>query len=86
VGDLPDAHFRDALKALEYAQHACELSGWQDARVGHAGAAYAVNGRYAEAAKWQAQALTLADPADERDFQSRLELYRAGRPYSEQAA
>src|SRR5262249_34871129 len=78
----PDPHFRDAVLALEYAQHACELSGWQDAScLDTLAAAYAANGRYEEAARWQGHALKLADPGDQRDFESRLELYRAGRPY-----
>jgi serine/threonine-protein kinase len=84
----PDAKYRDAEKALDYAQFACELTGWQDAScLDTLAAAYAVNDRYAEAARWQGQALKLAgDPADEAAYRTRLELYQAGRPFRDRAA
>src|SRR5581483_10663931 len=83
----PDAKYRDAEKALDYAQHACELTGWQDAScLDTLAAAYAVADRYAEAARRRAQAVRLADPGDERAYRGRLDLYRAGRPFRDRAA
>ncbi|HEY1377497.1 MAG TPA: hypothetical protein VGF55_11925, partial [Gemmataceae bacterium] len=83
----PDGRYRDGAKALDYAQHACELTAWQDAScLDTLAAAYAACDRFAEAGRWQAQAVRLADPADERAYQARLDLYRAGRPFRDRAA
>ena len=78
----PDGKHRNGAKALDYAQHACELTGWQDGScLDTLAAAYAATDRFAEAARWQAQAIRLAEPPDQRCYRDRLDLYRAGRAY-----
>jgi hypothetical protein len=46
-------------------------------------AASAEAGDFANAVKWQKQALQLIDKMDRGDYQSRLELYKAHKPYRE---
>ena len=46
-------------------------------------AASAEVGDFANAVKWQKQALQLIDVKDRAEFQSRLELYQAHKPYRE---
>jgi tetratricopeptide (TPR) repeat protein len=82
----PDAAFRDARKALEYAWRACELDGWKNAYfLGTLAAACAANGDYAEAVKRQQKALE--DPAYRRthgeEGRRMLKLFQHGRPYRE---
>src|SRR5262249_14165150 len=87
LATCPVARHRNAAQALDYAQHACELTAWQEAScLDTLAAAYAANGRFAEAARWQSQAVRLVEPAEEQAFQARLELYEAGRPYVDRAA
>ena len=83
----PDGHYRHAANALDYAQHACELTGWQDAScLDTLAAAYAVGGKFDDAADWQSRAVELASPGDECEFRDRLDLYRAGRAFRDRAA
>jgi tetratricopeptide (TPR) repeat protein len=82
-----DAKFRDGKKAVAAAKRACDLTGWKDAgSLDTLAAAYAEAGDFAEAVRWQKQAL--ADTrlqADERaEYQLRLKLYEAKKPYREQ--
>jgi len=51
---------------------------------GHVGALvdrYAASGNFAEAVRWQEKAVELAAEHEKADYQSRLDLYRAGRPF-----
>jgi tetratricopeptide (TPR) repeat protein len=78
----PDASVRDGQKALEYANKACELSGWKNANfLGTLAAGYAECGNFKEAVRWQNKALDLSQGEDTAKLRSRVELYRAGRPY-----
>lgn len=78
----PDARFRDGRKAIESATRACELSGWKDpAFLDALAAAHAEMGDFAAAVKRQTEATDLAPAHQRADFGSRLDLYRAGKPY-----
>jgi tetratricopeptide (TPR) repeat protein len=80
----PDARFRDAKKALQYAQTACGLKKWHDPEcLGTLAAAHAANGQFQEAVKWQKQALETGQLSGEdlEAARQRLRLYEAGQPY-----
>jgi hypothetical protein len=79
----PDARCRDGKLAIESAQRACELTGWQNAgELEVLAAACAEAGDFESAEKWQYRALTLtAEPADVESCQKRLALYRAGQTF-----
>lgn len=79
----PDAKLRDGEKALEFANKACELSKWKEpAYIDTLAAAFAENGKFAEAVKWETKYLAgkltqeLADGA-----RARLKLYQEKKPY-----
>jgi tetratricopeptide (TPR) repeat protein len=85
---------RDGKKAVQYAIQACELTGWKDWRsLDTLAVAHAEVGDFTSAVKWETQALqTLASvtkvhmrPFYEREFRSRLELFKAHKPYHEEA-
>jgi Zn-dependent protease/Tfp pilus assembly protein PilF len=89
LATCPEEHHRDGGKAVEYALRACELSDWKDARhLGTLSAAHAEVGSFAEAVRWQRQAL--ADPDYEESQgdagRRRLQLYEECRPFRQGAA
>jgi tetratricopeptide (TPR) repeat protein len=78
LATCPERPLRDAVKAVEMAKVACELTDWlEDQPMGILAAAYAANGDFAEAITWQEKACELA--ADERKLiqEDRLSLYRS---------
>lgn len=82
----PDAKFRDRTKALDYAKRACELDGWKNSfYLGTIAAAYAENGEFENAVKWQRKALE--DPAYQKECgdegRNMLKLFEQRRPYRE---
>ncbi len=83
-----DPHLRNGVEAVRLAQQACQLTNHQEAgTLDTLAAAYAEAGRFAEATAAAQEALALAEsakqPARVESIQSRLNLYRAGRPYRE---
>ncbi len=82
----PDEKYRDGKKAVESATCACELTAWKDADyLDTLAAAWAKAGDFDEAIKWQEKALGMLaknDDQNRKDFQARLTLYRAKKPYS----
>jgi len=83
----PNAKLRDGKKAVELATKACELTEWKAwLEVGTLAAAYAENGNFKEAVKWQNQAIELG--ADDKDFlekaRPRLKLYEKNEPYRQE--
>jgi tetratricopeptide (TPR) repeat protein len=80
LATVPDESLRSGDRALELAQRA--LACGEDAsRLDTLAAALACLGRFNEAVNTQQRALALAPEAEKDDYASRLELYRAGRPY-----
>ncbi len=80
----PDARFRDGRHAVEDATRACELTGWKDSNdLDTLAACYAESGDFDAAVRWQTKAIEQAPQSQKADFRSRLELYRAGKPYRE---
>ena len=81
----PDEKYRDGKKAVESATRACELTDWKDAdSLDTLAAACAEAGDFDAAVKWQEKALGMLAKDDEpnrKDFEARLTLYRAKKPY-----
>lgn len=80
----PEAKVRNGKQAVEYALRACELNQWK--QVGNLAAAYAEAGQFDAALKYQQQAVDLTTAEDlKANLKNRLTLFRAGRPYHEEA-
>ncbi|MGH7995603.1 MAG: S41 family peptidase, partial [Opitutaceae bacterium] len=80
----PDPNIRVGSQALRDATDACEWTQGRDASyLDTLAAAYAETGDFAKAIETQAKAVALTHA--NTDFESRLALYRAGRPYHEPA-
>lgn len=80
----PAPKYRDGKLAVEQATEACALSGWTHADcIDALAAAYAETGDFETATKWQKKAIELAHARRKKDFQKRLELYHAEKPYRE---
>ena len=76
----------DPIRAVQLAERACQLSRQQNVQhLDVLAAAYAAAGRFPEAVSIAEKGVRLAELTGQaalaRDIQSRLELYRAGRPY-----
>ncbi len=81
----PDTRVRDAVRAVEAATRACELSHWSEADpLAVLAAAKAESGDFESAMKWQTKANEMtSDPEKKTEGERRLELYRAKQPYRE---
>jgi tetratricopeptide (TPR) repeat protein len=88
------ARFRDGKKAVHHATNVCALVGWNDYHsLDTLACAYAEAGDFASAVKWEQKALDLLPQEKdvrtrvdyERDFRSRLELFKAHKPFHEEA-
>jgi len=76
----------DAAEAVRLARRACEATGWRDAAaLDTLAAAYACQGRFAEAVETIHRGIEQAASAGRHDLvvdmNSRLRLYQTGRPY-----
>ena len=76
----------DANKAVELAQHACELTRYKKAELlDTLAAAYAAAGRFEDAVKTAGQAVDIVKAGGQEDLvseiQNRMELYKAGHRY-----
>ncbi len=81
-----DVSVQNAKKAVELAQHACELTGYKNPSfLDTLAAAYAAAGRFDDAVKTAQQALDIAKSGSQKDLnneiQSHVKLYQAGQPY-----
>ncbi|MCH8840041.1 MAG: tetratricopeptide repeat protein [Planctomycetes bacterium] len=86
LATCPYAKYRNGSQAVEYATKACELSSWKYSRMlDTLAAAYAEAGDFEKAVEWQTKAVSMASESEKSSYQSRLDLYRAGKPYREQA-
>ncbi len=80
-----EVRYRDAKRSLKDAKKACELSDWKVGKPLEAlAAAYAENGDFFNAVKWQKKAIELLpenDPWQRPALQVRLSLYQSQQPY-----
>lgn len=82
-----DAKLRSPEDAVAYAHKACMLTDFRDALLlDTLAAAYAAVGRFSEAVATAEEAVKLAkDDESRQEFQERLNLYKAGKPYVQPA-
>jgi cytochrome c-type biogenesis protein CcmH/NrfG len=86
----PDANIRNGARAVQLAQHACELTHFEKTIfIGTLAAAYAEAGQFDDAMATAQKAIALARENGEQELlqknQELLELYRAHQPYREAA-
>ncbi len=86
LATCPDAAVRNGADAVRFAGRACQLTQYKKAGpVGTLAAAYAEDGRFADAVATGEKAVTLAAAAGDTQFaainQQLLTLYRAGKPF-----
>lgn len=83
LATCPDEKIRDGKRAVDVAQQV--LSAWNETDVGLCdtlAAAYAEQGDFAQAVRWQTKAIELLKNDLQRSaLQKRLSLYQAGQPY-----
>jgi tetratricopeptide (TPR) repeat protein len=85
LATCPDNRVRDAKRAVDDAKQACELSQWHNAIcLDTLAAAQAESGSFDEAVQYEQKAIDLTSSDTEKaKYESRLALYRAGKPYRE---
>jgi tetratricopeptide (TPR) repeat protein len=82
LATAPNEEDRDGKLAMEYANHACELTQWKNTECLQVlAAAYAETGDFLEAVQWQSKALELAPQSRKPTARQRLELYLRKQPY-----
>jgi tetratricopeptide (TPR) repeat protein len=91
LATCPDAHIRDGAQAVQYAQHAGELTHYGvTIIIGTLAAAYAEAGQFDDAIATAQKACALSAATGERDLleknQQRLALYLKHQPYHEVAS
>ena len=80
----PMPEYRNGPKALEYAERACQLSGWRWASaISVLAAAYAEAGDFDKAVEWQEKATEMVPIERKPDYRARLDLYKSHRPFRE---
>ncbi len=86
IGHFGEVSIENANKAIEFAQHACELTGYNEAEfLDTLAAAYAAAGRFEEAKATAEKALRSQRSSGREDLageiEKRIKLYEAGQPY-----
>jgi protein O-mannosyl-transferase len=86
LGTVDDTSVKNAAKAIELAQRACKLTGYNEAvYLDTLSAAYAGAGRFDEAKTAAEKAILIAKSKEQKDLaeeiQKRLKLYEAKQPY-----
>lgn len=86
LATISDVSVGDANKAVEYAERACELTGYKDIRaLDTLAASYAAAGRFDDAVKAAQLAVDAARNGNQEklagEIQDRIKLYQLGRPY-----
>jgi tetratricopeptide (TPR) repeat protein len=80
----PEAKYRDGAGSVRDALRACELTGWDDPDcIDNLAAAYAENGQFDEAVRWQSKVLEFPAFVGQRreNARARVKLYQGREPY-----
>lgn len=78
----PIAEHRNGKQAIADATKACELTDWKNYNcLENLAAAYAEANDFAQAVPWQEKAVSMTPPGKRAEYESRLKLYREGKPY-----
>jgi tetratricopeptide (TPR) repeat protein len=86
LATCPDEAVRNGPRAVTLATKACELDQWRSfVSLGALAAAYAESGDFESAVRWQSKAVEWASHIEplKKQEQTRLDLYRQGKPYRE---
>jgi tetratricopeptide (TPR) repeat protein len=79
-----DPKIRNPAAAMQLATEAAKLAREKDATILDVlAAAYAAQGDFASAQRWEGKAILAADSDDIREFQRRLVYYQANKPWNE---
>jgi tetratricopeptide (TPR) repeat protein len=86
LATIDDDSAEDANRAIEYAERACELTGYKEAMfLDTLAAAYAAGGRFEDAVRTAQQAIDAAKEGGKEDLageiKNRMELYKTGQRY-----
>ena len=82
LATCPDEKYRDGKRAIELATSACEVAGWKNPYgVCALAAAYAENGDFANAVKWQEEFQRLGSEEVKKKWGFLLDLYKSGKPF-----
>lgn len=84
LATIPDEKLRDGKRAIEYARKAQEINGEKPGALVALAAAYAADGQFAEAIKWQKKAIEKTAGETPDLYREMLERFEAGKPYSPQ--
>lgn len=78
----PIRAYRDGPAAIQFATRACVLTSWKTANeLDTLAAAYAEDGQFDQAIKWQTSALNAEGRFDRDDFEARLAMYQKREPF-----
>jgi len=78
----PEAKSRDGARALRLARQAAKMSQYKNPGVlDTLAAAYATEGDFSQAVRWQNEAITLAPASEKPLYAERLALYESGKPF-----
>jgi len=83
-----DTNIKNPPEAVKFALRACELTGYNDPQtIDTLAAAYAADGKFAQAIETAKKAIELANSLERKDLaeetREKLELYKQGQPYNE---
>lgn len=84
LATCPDAKARDGAQAVKLAKQACDATSWDESYIiDTLAAAYAEDGDFTSAVKYQKQAMDKAPGSQKDDYASRLKQYQAKKPFRE---